>query len=251
MNAKRLFRFLPPFLFAILMQFVAFFTLTHAAVAPTGDHQALLAIKSMIKVDPQGVMTSWNHSLTNFCQWQGVTCGSRHHRVTILDLSSSGLVGTLSPSVGNLSFIRVFMLSKNSFSGEIPPEIGRLFRLQELGLHKNSFTGNIPATIMNCSNLQVIDLDHNNLVGKIPDRIGSLSMLNNLFLSLNNLTGTIPPSFYNCSSLEQVFLDHNQLKGRLHENLGLKLPRLQDIGTMTIFDCKCQIHYSIIKSKSI
>ncbi|KAD5961347.1 hypothetical protein E3N88_12820 [Mikania micrantha] len=185
MNAKRLFR--PPFLFAILMQFVAFFTLTHAAVAPTGDHQALLAIKSMIKVDPQGVMTSWNHSLTNFCQWQGVTCGSRHHRVIILDLSSSGLIG----------------------------------------LHKNSFTGNIPATIMNCSNLQVLDLDHNNLVGKIPDRIGSLSMLNNLFLSLNNLTGTIPPSFYNCSSLEQVFLDHNQLKGRLHENLGLKLPRLQ------------------------
>ncbi|KAD5961313.1 hypothetical protein E3N88_12786 [Mikania micrantha] len=227
MNAKRLSRFLPPFLFAILMQSVAFFTLTNAAVAPTGDHLALLAIKSMIKVDPQGVMTSWNHSVTNFCQWQGVTCGSRHHRVIMLDLSSSGLIGTLSPSVGNLSYLRVFVLSNNSFSGEIPPEIGRLFRLQELGLHYNSFTGNIPATIMNCSNLQVLDLDHNNLVGKIPDRIGSWSMLNNLFLSLNNLTGTIPPSFYNCSSLEQVFLDHNQLKGRLHENLGLKLPRLQ------------------------
>ncbi|KAJ0558751.1 putative non-specific serine/threonine protein kinase [Helianthus annuus] len=52
----------------------------------------------MIKGDPQGLLTSWNHSSTNFCQWQGVTCSLHHQRVTHLDLSHGGLIGTLSPS---------------------------------------------------------------------------------------------------------------------------------------------------------
>ncbi|KAL8240914.1 hypothetical protein R6Q59_014269 [Mikania micrantha] len=232
MNAKRLSRFLPPFLFAILMQFVAFFTLTHAAVAPpTGDHLALLAIKSMIKVDPQGVMTSWNHSITNFCQWQGVYCGhSRHHRVTIFDLSSSGLIGTLSPSIGNLSFLRFIRLQNNSFSGEIHPEIGRLFRLQELDLYNNSFTGNIPATIMNCSNLQVLNLGRNNLVGKIPDEIGLLSMLNLLMLRKNILEGGIPPFISNLTLLETLSLGNCQLGGSIPD----VFQRLRNLRTLVV-----------------
>ncbi|KAD5961483.1 hypothetical protein E3N88_12956 [Mikania micrantha] len=232
MNAKRLSRFLPPFLFAILMQFVAFFTLTHAAVAPTGDHLALLAIKSMIKVDPQGVMTSWNHSVTNFCQWQGITCDLRHHRVIILDLSSSGLIGTLSPLVGNLSFLRAIWLENNSFSGEIHPKIGRLFRLQELDLSINSFTGNIPATIMNCSNLQVLNLGNNNLVGKIPDRIGALSMLNTLILRVNILEGGIPSFISNLTLLETLYLGNCQLGGSIPD----VFQRLRNLRTLVVSD---------------
>ncbi|KAL8240910.1 hypothetical protein R6Q59_014265 [Mikania micrantha] len=179
MSTKWFFYFLRPILFAVLMHFVAFSTLT-AAVAPTGDRLALLAIKSMIKVDPQGVMTSWNHSVTNFCQWQGVTC------------------------VGNLSFLRAIWLENNSFFGEIRPEIGRLFTLRELRLDNNSFTGNIPATIMNCSKLEALHLGRNNLVGKIPDGIGLLSMLSFLILYVNILEGGIPPSISNLTLLETL-----------------------------------------------
>ncbi|KAI7729025.1 hypothetical protein M8C21_024570 [Ambrosia artemisiifolia] len=211
---------------------------------------ALLAIKSMIKDDPQGLMTSWNDSNTNFCQWESVACSRRHQRVTVLDLSSGGLTGTLSPSIGNLSFLREIHLVNNSFFGEIPPEIGRLFRLRVLRLQNNSFTGNIPATITNCSNLQVLHLGINLLVGGIPPFIANLTLLETLsfgdcqlgghfpdvFHRLtnlrrlafagNNLVGTIPPSLYNCSSLEEVYLDNNTLTGRLPSNLGYTMPRI-------------------------
>ncbi|KAB1226272.1 hypothetical protein CJ030_MR1G003751 [Morella rubra] len=51
------------------------------------DRLALLDFKSKITHDPMGVMSSWNDSV-HFCQWQGVTCGRRHQRVTRLDLHS-------------------------------------------------------------------------------------------------------------------------------------------------------------------
>ncbi|KAJ0771937.1 putative non-specific serine/threonine protein kinase [Helianthus annuus] len=92
------------------------------------DHLALLAIKSSITDDPQHVLDSWNTSL-HFCQWQGVTCGRRHPRVTKLDLGSRGLVGSLSPQIRNLSFLRVLRLENNIFKGVIPPQVGNLFRV--------------------------------------------------------------------------------------------------------------------------
>ncbi|KAI3808897.1 hypothetical protein L1987_24860 [Smallanthus sonchifolius] len=200
------------------MHFAAFSTLTYAMAAQnstTGDRLALLAIKSKIKDDPKDIMNSWNHSSTNFCHWQGVTCGARHQRVTHLDLSSGGLVGKLSPSIGNLSFLRSIRLSNNSFYGEIPPQIGRLFRLQELRLYINSFTGNIPAAIMNCSNLQFLQLGHNKLVGKIPEGIGSLSVLNTLTVYGNILEGGIPVFIANLTLLETLSLNDCQLGGSL------------------------------------
>ncbi|KAJ0558762.1 putative leucine-rich repeat-containing, plant-type, leucine-rich repeat domain superfamily [Helianthus annuus] len=80
MSAKCLL-FSQSFLFVILMHFATFSKLIHTSAAQSGttrDRLALLAIKSMIKGDPQGLLTSWNHSSTNFCQWQGVTCSPRH-----------------------------------------------------------------------------------------------------------------------------------------------------------------------------
>ncbi|KAI7754753.1 hypothetical protein M8C21_012323, partial [Ambrosia artemisiifolia] len=201
----------------IILMVAAFSTLTHTNDARNNtaisDRMALLAIKSMIKDDPQGLMTSWNDSNTNFCQWESVACSRRHQRVTVLDLSSGGLTGTLSPSIGNLSFLREIDLFNNSFTGEIPPEIGHLFRLQVLGLHSNFFTGNIPATITNCSNLQVLHLGKNLLVGKIPTGIGSLSMLYFLALNSNILEGGIPPFIANLTLLETLSFGDCQLGG--------------------------------------
>ena len=67
------------------------------------DRLALLEFKAKITQDPFGLMTSWNDSI-HFCQWKGVTCSHRHQRITVLDLQSSKLVGSISPHVGNLSF---------------------------------------------------------------------------------------------------------------------------------------------------
>ncbi|KAJ0909087.1 putative RNA-directed DNA polymerase [Helianthus annuus] len=92
------------FLFYVIL--VIFLTSTSISSSYDGgnetDHHALLKIKSMITRDPYGALTSWNTSL-HFCDWYGVKCGGR---VAFLALWSLGLEGSLSPHVGNLSFLR-------------------------------------------------------------------------------------------------------------------------------------------------
>ncbi|XP_021651021.2 probable LRR receptor-like serine/threonine-protein kinase At3g47570 [Hevea brasiliensis] len=183
------------------------------------DRLALLELKAKIINDPFGVMSSWNSTL-HFCRWYGVTCGRRHQRVTRLDLQSLKLSGSISPHVGNLSFLRKLFLGNNSFSHEIPPQIGRLRRLKTLSLADNSIDGQIPPSISNCSNLIIIDLAENNLVGEIPVELCSLLMLKFFGLNGNNLIGTLSPSFGNLSSLQMLYVGANHLKGNLPETLG-------------------------------
>ncbi|KAK2990893.1 hypothetical protein RJ640_006082 [Escallonia rubra] len=97
------------------------------------DRQALLAFKDLIQEDPFAVLSSWNDSL-HFCEWKGVTCGHQHQRVTAVELMSQNLVGSLSPQIGRLTFLRKIYLDSNGFHGTIPPDIGQLFRLQSLSL---------------------------------------------------------------------------------------------------------------------
>ncbi|KAJ9566110.1 hypothetical protein OSB04_002076 [Centaurea solstitialis] len=176
------------------------------------DHLALLAIKSSITHDPQRVLDTWNTSL-HFCQWQGVTCGRRHPRVTMLDFGSTGLVGSLSPHIGNLSFLRDIRLANNSFNGVVPPQLGNLFRLRNLILSNNYFEGEVPTTLSNCTRLEVLGLSHNKLVGKLPQNLCLL--VNLMFLSIfyNNFTGAIPSFIANLTSLENISANNNQLEG--------------------------------------
>ncbi|XVF68974.1 hypothetical protein PTKIN_Ptkin11bG0044100 [Pterospermum kingtungense] len=209
------------------------------------DREALLAIKSQINHDPLGVTSSWNNSVA-LCQWQGLTCGRRHQRVTKLDLSHQQLDGTLSPHVGNLSFLRFINLEDNNFYGVIPSEIGRLSRLERttlLGISRRSFgnllklqilyisynnlTGQLPASLGNISTLQVISFEENNLQGRLPATLGLVKRLVILELQVNNLSGLIPPSIFNITSLERLSLGGNQLSGNLPVSLGSNLPNIR------------------------
>ncbi|XP_062155294.1 probable LRR receptor-like serine/threonine-protein kinase At3g47570 [Alnus glutinosa] len=183
------------------------------------DRLALLEFKAKIVDDPFMVLSSWNDT-THFCLWHGVTCGRRHQRVTELRLRSQKLVGSISPFIGNLSFLRYLYLQNNSFSHQIPPEIGRLHRLLELYLNNNSFGGRIPANVSGCSNLKVIRLNFNQLAGEIPIEVGSLSKLKAFDVSHNLLTGSIPPSLGNLSSLERLYLSLNNIGGSIPDALG-------------------------------
>ncbi|XP_030442659.2 putative receptor-like protein kinase At3g47110 [Syzygium oleosum] len=77
------------------------------------DRLTLLAFKADITGDPFGVLNSWNNSI-GFCQWYGITCGCKHRRVTVLKLRSQGLSGSISPHIGNLSFLREMLLQNNT-----------------------------------------------------------------------------------------------------------------------------------------
>ncbi|CAN1143750.1 Probable LRR receptor-like serine/threonine-protein kinase At3g47570 [Linum perenne] len=196
----------------------------------------------MVTGDPLGALSSWNDSV-HFCEWYGVSCSKRHHgRVTVLNLSSHGLYGSISPHVGNLSFLKFLCLYNNNFIGEIPPEISHLHRLQRLSLHNNLLDGEIPSNISRCFNLIIFDVCHNKLVfdggenqlsERVPNTLGRLKSLTGLYLNFNNLSGEIPASIFNLTSLTKMLFDFNYLlNGSLPWNLGISLPNLEqfDVG---------------------
>ncbi|XP_024179816.1 probable LRR receptor-like serine/threonine-protein kinase At3g47570 isoform X2 [Rosa chinensis] len=218
----------------------------------TTDRSALLALKARITSDPQNmIFTNWS-TTTPICNWVGVTCGARHHRVADLNLSYFSLTGTIPPDLGNLSFLVVLDIKNNSFHGILPQELaclrrlkyislrnnkfmgvipswfGSLFKLQVFSLFGNQFSGSIPATIFNLSDLQTINLSYNQLSGPIPYEIGYLPNLKILSLFQNNLNGHIPSSIFNISTITILSLSFNQLSGSLPADIGLALPKLEE-----------------------
>ncbi|THG13648.1 hypothetical protein TEA_007387 [Camellia sinensis var. sinensis] len=162
-------------------------------------------------------------------QFSPFLCGHRHRRVTIVDLTSQGLVGSLSPYVGNLTFLRGLSLSNNTFQGEIPVELGNLFRLQILNLTNNNFEGEIPASLSRCSNLTYLDVGKNKLVGKFPKELTSLPKLTFLAIHKNNLTGGISPFIGNLTSLKSFSAAGNSFGGSIPDTLG-QLKKLTKLG---------------------
>ncbi|XP_021823259.1 uncharacterized protein LOC110764568 [Prunus avium] len=195
------------------------------------DRLALLDFKKRITQDPLYIMSSWNDSI-DLCSWVGVTCNPATKRVMVLNLEAQKLVGSLSPSLGNLTFLTGINLRNNSFHGEIPQEIGRLLSLQHLNLSSNSFGGKIPFNISHCMQLTVLDLTSNKLFGSIPNQLSSLLNLVSLGLGRNNLTGTIPHWIGNFSSLEIFVLAANNFQGSIPNELG----RLTNLRRFIVWD---------------
>ncbi|KAG2663690.1 hypothetical protein I3843_16G046100, partial [Carya illinoinensis] len=184
------------------------------------DRLALLDFKGKITRDPLGFLSSSNGSI-HFCSWQGVTCRRKHiDRVTKLDVQSQNLGGSISPQVGNLSFLRELILSNNSFIHIIAPEVEHLRRLQILALGNNSISGQIPSNISGCTNLIFIGVYYNKLLGEILAELSTQPKLLQLSLYNNNLTGSIPPSFGNLSSLKILDVVYNNLGGSIPESFG-------------------------------
>ncbi|CDP21183.1 unnamed protein product [Coffea canephora] len=224
----------------LLLQFAMRFPAIHVSLSAAKQFQnetdrlALLEFKHQIYDDPFGVLNSWNHSQYH-CQWEGVTCSTRHQRVVALTLMDRQLSGTISPHVGNLSFMRFIQLGENQFHGEIPQEFGRLFRLRVLNLlkififHTNNLTGEIPSSIGNLSSLTTLALGYNNLEGNLPSEMGLLKKFAILTAGGNKLSGIIPASIFNCSAIIAISVPANSFHGNLPTNIGLTLPNLEGL----------------------
>ncbi|XP_021288731.1 receptor kinase-like protein Xa21 [Herrania umbratica] len=214
------------------------FSLSMESANITTDELALLAFKANVH-DPQNLLAAnWSIS-TSVCNWIGVSCGSKHQRVTVLSLSNLSLTGTLPPHLGNLSFLsflnieengfegslpvelanlhrlRYISLANNNFAGELPSWFGSFPKLESLYLQKNFFTGVIPSSLCYLPKLEILDLHENNLKGQIPADIGNLPRLKMLYLRNNQLSGSIPSSIFNISSLQVVELKSNYLTGSI------------------------------------
>ncbi|KAG5551677.1 hypothetical protein RHGRI_009931 [Rhododendron griersonianum] len=203
------------------------------------DFHALLAFKSNIFLEHRQALSSWNESL-HFCSWEGVQCGCRHERVTTINLTSKGLMGSLSPYIGNLSFLRELSLFNNTFVGEIPSELGDLFRvrslpptfgfmfphLQVLQLYANQFNGPLLLSISNMSQLLQLELGLNNFNGKVKNDFGSLQNLFLISLAPNNFDHrgsdglAFLSSLTNCSNMQAIGMEDSQFGGVLPDSVG-------------------------------
>ncbi|RXI03307.1 hypothetical protein DVH24_003959 [Malus domestica] len=183
------------------------------------DQSALLALKAHITSDPQNILTAnWSSaSNSNICNWIGVTCGARHHRLTALNLSHMGLVGVIPPHLGNLSFLVELDLGNNFFNGPLPQELSRLRRLKVIHFGYNNFTGTIPSWFGSFAALQKIGLYGNGFSGFIPAAIFNLSALEIISLGMNQLSGSIPREIGNLTMLKGIYLDGNKFEGILYD----------------------------------
>lgn len=214
------------------------------------DKEALLAFKRTITSDPNSTLADWEEGV-DVCNFTGVLCDMKHHRVRQLNLHRTGLAGRLSPILSNLTALRTLLLVENQFFGTIPPEFSSLRHLRHLLLDLNNLDGSIPESLAllsnltlvslmgnklsgtipasffsNCTLLKNVDLGGNILTGKIPKEIGNCPNLWSINLYGNNLTGELPVSITNASQLLNLDVEFNQLSGELPLEIVGKLPEL-------------------------
>ncbi|CAI9289802.1 unnamed protein product [Lactuca saligna] len=108
------------------------------------ERDALLLFKAPLQ-DPNGHLSTWRVDQHDCCKWSGVAW---------LHIDSYGLVGEISQSLLNLTYLNHLDLSRNSFHGTIPTFIGSLRELIFLDLSYNSLYGTIPPEFGNLTNLQ-------------------------------------------------------------------------------------------------
>ncbi|KAL6653521.1 hypothetical protein ACP70R_008445 [Stipagrostis hirtigluma subsp. patula] len=98
--------------------------------------------------------------------WDGLNCTyspSRPPRIIALDLSSSGLIGEIGPSFGQLTLLQHLNLSHNNLSGPIPDSLGQVPSLTFLDLSSNNLSGSVPTNLLQKSldGLLTLRIDNN------------------------------------------------------------------------------------------
>lgn len=91
---------------------------------------------------PHKLTDSWSGN--DPCKgWLGVTC--TQGKVSVLNLPSSGLNGTISKSLGDLSALSDIRLDSNHLTGHVPDSLTGLRLLKKLDLGMNDLNGPLPA----------------------------------------------------------------------------------------------------------
>ncbi|XP_024046720.1 receptor-like protein 9DC3 [Citrus clementina] len=183
---------------------------------------------------------SWKWG-TDCCSWEGVTCDMATGNVISLDLSCSGLYGSIPSNTSlfnlvhlqklnlanndfNLSLISSgfsrflnlthFNLSYSNFEGSIPYEISRLSKLVSLDLSTYSTlrleNPVMEALVQNVTKLQLLFLDYVDMSTVVPGTLKNLSSsLTSLSLSYCRIQGEFPENIFRLSNLQMVRLKFN------------------------------------------
>jgi hypothetical protein len=242
----------------ILLIAINILALVQAQTQPAPDCEALVQLYYATSSKPWINSTGWitaNTTTPDCCTWYGVTCQPGSQRVTMVNLTKNGLLGTIPPVMGLLSRLTHLILADNMMKGTIPAEITLLKGdfscgsydgascnpfaaldpnvgcpgttcnayggLVHLDLSKNRFSGQIPDSFSRLyRTLKHLDLSSNRLTGSIPATLGALNQAVNLNLFFNRLGGTIPGNLGWMVSLKNLNLAFNRLTGTVPHFLG-------------------------------
>ncbi|KAI3710133.1 hypothetical protein L2E82_39907 [Cichorium intybus] len=180
-------------LVALFRVYVSMVSASDSLLSPKGVNYEVAALMSMKNkmIDEYHVLDGWDINSVDPCTWNMVACSSEGFVIS-LEMASTGLAGTLSPSIGNLAHLHTLLLQNNALSGPIPAEIGKLTELETLDLSSNEFVGEIPSSLGSLTRLGYLRLNKNKLSGDIPGPVANLTGLSFLDVSFNNLSGASP-----------------------------------------------------------
>ncbi|CAL5213666.1 unnamed protein product [Lathyrus oleraceus] len=215
--------------FSSCMSLVLFILTTHLFIPSLSeqcnpyDKNTLLQIKKELGNPTK--LSSWNPTTDCCDNWYGVSCDYNTwlYRVIHLGLDNLDLPQPVQipPAVTNLPFLLCLSLDNNpNLVGTIPPTIANLTNLEYFFLSHTSISGEIPNTLS--KNKRLIDLDFSNskLTGPLPATLPSLPVISGIIFDGNKLTGTIPESYGSFpNSFTVLSLSHNRLSGKIPASL--------------------------------
>ncbi|XP_058001522.1 receptor-like protein 6 [Hevea brasiliensis] len=187
---------------------------------------------------PHPRMVSWDVG-SDCCSWDGVTCDGVTGEVIGLDLSCSGLRGSLTSNSNlfNLSHLQRLNIAFNHFNlSNIPPEFGRFANLTHLNLSATWFSGPVPSEISYLSKLVSLDLSINEpLRLETPTMqmiVQNLTQVREVFLDYINMSFVTLNTLVNLSSsVTTLSLVYCGLRGEFPETI-FYLPKLQFLNLM-------------------
>ncbi|XP_050218131.1 probable LRR receptor-like serine/threonine-protein kinase At1g06840 isoform X2 [Mercurialis annua] len=184
--------------------------------------------KSLIDINRN--LSNWDRGDPCTSKWNGVLCFSEpmadgYLHVSELQLYNMNLSGTLSPSLGLFSYMKILDFMWNNITGSIPKEIGDVKSLELLLVNGNQLTGPLPEELGYLPNLDRIQIDQNHISGPIPASFSLLNKTKHFHMNNNSISGQIPPELSRLPMLVHFLLDNNNLSGYLPPEFS-ELPNL-------------------------
>ncbi|KAL3714597.1 hypothetical protein ACJRO7_006499 [Eucalyptus globulus] len=209
------------------------------------EMSALLQFKERYKianvlVDPlvHPKILSWKNS-HDCCSWNGIKCDENTGHVTVLDLGSSFLYGSIdnNSTLFQLARLEKPNLSNNHFKhSQIPSRIGDLSRLTHLDVSFSVFfqrlvhlglccnldpynstsllemkTPGLRSLAQNLTNLEVLLLGAVNMSSGVPNTLANLSSLGWLNMDVCDLHGLFPSAVFHLPKLRFLGVGYNEV----------------------------------------
>ncbi|CAN8253827.1 unnamed protein product [Cochlearia groenlandica] len=137
---------LPPLLNAYQIYTVIHFPQSETDESDVVTIQNIASTYALSRINWQG-----DPCVPQHLRWDGLNCSNTNMsmapRITSLNLSSSGLTGTIAAAIQNLTQLEKLDLSNNNLTGGVPEFLGNMRLLSFINLSNNDLTGSIPQAL--------------------------------------------------------------------------------------------------------